>query len=105
MPSREQVLALMDSGCSYAEAGAALHVPAGLAYMIATGIPADGSDTITAEQLDRPHTFPGTTQHLSNPQPARNPTRDQEVIDWVKQRACGDRQMQAAAAASAKDNQ
>jgi hypothetical protein len=73
--------------------------------MIATGIPADGSDTVTVEQLGRPHTFPGTTQHLSHPRAAHSPTRDEQTIEWVKQRARGDRQMQAAARTTADDAQ
>jgi hypothetical protein len=100
VPSREQVLAILDSGCSYAEAGEALQISTGLAYMIATGIPADGSDTVTAEQLARPHTFPATSQHLANPPAPYHPTRDEEVIAWVKQRARDDQQMQAAAASA-----
>jgi hypothetical protein len=99
VPTREQVLGFLDDGCSYAEAANRLGIATGLAYLIATGIPADGSETLTESQLRRPHTMPGTSQHLANPQPAANPTRDERVLEWMKHRARGDDQMQAAAAA------
>lgn len=99
MPTREQVLGYVDAGSSYAEAGEGLGVSPGLAYLIATGVPADGSDTLTEAQLADPHLMPGTSQHLSNPQPPTNPTRDEQVLAWVRMRARSDRQMQAAAAA------
>lgn len=99
MPTGEQVRSLLDRGRTYAEAAELLGITPGLAYMIATGIPADGSDTITADQLDRPHTFPGTTQHLANPQPPASPICNEQVMAWMRQRASSDRQMQQAAAA------
>jgi hypothetical protein len=105
MPTREQVLGYVDGGCSYAEAGDRLGISPGLAYLIATGVPADGSDTLTDQQLADPHVMPGSSQHLSNPQPAANPTRDERVLEWVKQRAQCDSQMQAAAAARDKSGE
>jgi hypothetical protein len=102
VPTREQVLNHLDEGCSYAEAADRLGITAGLAYLIATGIPADGSDSLTEAQLSRPHTMPGTSQHLANPQPAANPVQHPLVLDWIRQRAHGDRQMQQAAAARRK---
>jgi hypothetical protein len=99
VPTAEQVRLLLDDGRTYAEAAEQLGISPGLAYLIATGIPADGSDTVTDDQLDRPHTFPGTTQHLANPQPPANPTRNETVGAWMRRRASSDRQMQQAAAA------
>jgi hypothetical protein len=74
MPTRAQVLELLESGHSYASAGTLLGVPAGQAYLIATGRPADGSDG-----------------HSSRPElvhpPAHNPTRNPRVMAWVRERA------------------
>jgi hypothetical protein len=86
MPSREQVNALLDEGHSYETAGRELKISPGLAFMIATGLPADGSDAPSPEELESRRVLPGSSQHLVNP-PAFNPTRKQHVIEWVKQRA------------------
>jgi hypothetical protein len=86
MPTREQVLALLDEGHSYETAGRELHIPPGKAFMIATGLPADGSDAPhPAEEQDK-RLLPGSSQHLVNPPPL-NPTRNATVIEWVTQRA------------------
>jgi transposase len=73
MPTRAQVVELLEAGHSYESAATLLGVPAGQVYMIATGAPADGSD-------GRPR------QDLVNP-PAHNPTRDERVLEWVRERA------------------
>ncbi|HWE09163.1 MAG TPA: hypothetical protein VG325_07405 [Solirubrobacteraceae bacterium] len=86
MPSREQVLTLLDEGHSYETAGRALHIPPGQAFMIATGLPADGSDSPTPSELGEKRLLPGSSQHLVNPPPF-NPTRNAEVVTWVQQRA------------------
>jgi hypothetical protein len=86
MPTREQVLALLDEGHSYETAARVLHVPAGQAYLIATGIPADGSDAPHPDELQGRPVLPGSSQHLVNP-PVLNPTRNAKVIDWVRHRA------------------
>ncbi|MGH8888158.1 MAG: hemerythrin domain-containing protein [Acidothermaceae bacterium] len=95
MPTREQVRSLLESGLSYDEIGRRLGVNAGLAYMIATGIPADGSDSLTEQERARPG-FLAASQHLANPMPPANPTKKQHVLTWVKQRAQSDPQMVAA---------
>ncbi len=66
MPSRAQVIELLDQGHTYETAARELGIAAGLAAMIATGQPADES--------------------LIGP-PAFNPTRNPRVIEWVKGRA------------------
>ncbi|HEY1569064.1 MAG TPA: hypothetical protein VGF68_18705, partial [Solirubrobacteraceae bacterium] len=58
-------------------------------YMIATGLPADGSDTRHPDELRDKPVAPGSSQDLVNP-PAHNPTRDETVIAWVKARAARD---------------
>jgi hypothetical protein len=86
MPTRAQVVALLDDGLSYEEAGRKLRIPPGQAYMIATGVPADGSDTPHPAELAGRPVRAGTSQPLVNP-PAHNPTRDETVVAWVRMRA------------------
>jgi hypothetical protein len=86
MPTPEQVTALLDEGHSYETASRELGISAGLVFMIATGLPADGGDTPTPEELSAKRVLPGPSQQLVNPRPF-NPTRKPHVVDWVKQRA------------------
>jgi hypothetical protein len=86
MPTRQQVRALLDEGHSYETAGRQLKIPPGQAFMIATGLPADGSDAPRPDELkDRP-VLPSSSQHLVNP-PAFNPNHKDWVVAWVKERA------------------
>lgn len=96
MPTREQVLRLLEAGLDYEAVGRRLGVPAGQAYMVATGLPADGGDTLISTRLRRPGALDGATQHLANPG-AKNPTGKESVHRWLKGRARGDEQMQRAA--------
>ncbi|MDX6243785.1 MAG: hypothetical protein QOE76_1508 [Frankiales bacterium] len=89
MVTRAQVLGLVDGGASYEEAGARLGIPAGQAYLVATGLPADGSMALAPEERGRPGTLPESTQRLSNP-PHVNPTVKPEVLAWIRQRAARD---------------
>ncbi|MFL5860791.1 MAG: helix-turn-helix domain-containing protein [Solirubrobacteraceae bacterium] len=86
MPTRAQVLTLLQDGHSYQTAARELKIPPGQAYMIATGLPADGSDTPHPDELHDKPVLAGSSQHLVNP-PAFNPTRDDAVAGWVKERA------------------
>jgi hypothetical protein len=86
MPTRAQVLEMLAAGDSYATVGRVLHIPPGQAFMIATGVPADGSDALHPGELrDKPE-LPASSQDLVNPPPV-GPTRDETVIAWVKARA------------------
>ncbi|MBP0461554.1 hypothetical protein [Streptomyces montanisoli] len=105
MPTREQVLRLLDSGLGYEEAARRLGVPAGQAYMIATGLPADGGDTLTDAEARRPGLLSTSSQHLANPQPAENPTSRTTVARWLKQRAADDEPMRRAAARRKNEEQ
>lgn len=97
MPTRTQVLALLRDGSDYGEAGERLGVPAGQAYMIATGLPADGSDVLDeAELAAREGMIGGGSQALVNP-PSQIPTRDERVERWMQGRALADEPMQRAA--------
>jgi hypothetical protein len=86
MPTRDQVLALLSEGHSFETAGRALKIPPGRAYMIATGLPADGSDAPHPDELRDKPVLHGSSQHLVNPPPL-NPTRNERVIAWMRERA------------------
>jgi hypothetical protein len=86
MPTRAQVLALLDEGQSFPSAARALGIAPGKAFMIATGLPADRSDTPHPEEVRGAPVPSGSTQDLVNPA-TRNPTRDATVAAWVAARA------------------
>jgi len=94
VPTREQVRRLLDGGLDYQAAGRELGIPPGQVYLIATGVPADGSDTVTEEEAKRPGFLP-SSQHLANP-PHENPTSKDSVAAWLKARVAADGQMRAA---------
>jgi hypothetical protein len=94
MPTREQIRRLLDEGLSYEEAAGRLGIPAGLAYMIVTGMPADGGDSPPAGAAGR-GLLPAS-QHLANP-PHENPATSKLVRDWIAARVAADPQMRAAA--------
>ncbi|MDP5181823.1 hemerythrin domain-containing protein [Blastococcus sp. BMG 814] len=95
MPTRDQVLAVLGGGTDYPAAARRLGIHPGLAYLIATGLPADGSDVVTEEENRRPGVLPGSTQHLANP-PAHEPQARDVVHAWLRRRAQADPQMIAA---------
>ncbi len=97
MPTREQVLDLLEAGLDYEAAARRLRVPAGQLYLTATGLPADGGDTPAASAPRRPGALPPPTQHLANP-PVENPTGAEAVHRWLTERAAADRAMRYAAA-------
>jgi hypothetical protein len=94
VPTREQVRRLIDDGLDYPAIARKLGIPGGLAYLIATGIPADGSDTVTDEEAKRPG-FLASSQHLCNP-PHENPVTKESVGAWLKARVAADEQMRTA---------
>ncbi len=63
--------------------------------MIATGLPADGSDSLTAEEAARAFVL-STSQHLIGT-PAIHPTSNDTTRDWMRRRAAADQSMQTAA--------
>lgn len=96
MPTKEQVLRLLSHGLEYPEVGERLGIAPGQAYLIATGVPADGGDTVTRRQRLRPGMLPSRTQRLVNPREI-NPSSRGDVHEWIRRRAWGDPPMQAAA--------
>jgi hypothetical protein len=99
--TRRQVLELVEAGLSYDDVAARLGVRPGLAYLVATGLPADGSETtLTDEDRARPGYLRASTQHLANPAPVLEPSHHDVVHEWIATRVRGDTAMQRAAAAS-----
>jgi len=96
VPSRLAVLAELGDRPDYEAAGRRWGIPPGLAFMIATGLPADGSDGLAPEDYRRPGMLEGSTQHLVNP-PAANPTTKPHILEWIRRRARADQAMQGAA--------
>jgi hypothetical protein len=86
MATRAQVIELIEAGHSYETAAKELGIPPGLAFMIATGLPADGGEAPPPDEPDQKRALNGSSQQLVNPPPF-NPTRKPEVIEWVEHRA------------------
>ena len=89
MVSRDEVLHMWREGGGFAAVGRRLGMAAGKAYMIATGVPADGSDSLAPEDHDREGLQLGGSQALLGV-PNQNPTRPEqnsEVMAWVGARA------------------
>jgi hemerythrin-like domain-containing protein len=63
--------------------------------MIATGVPADGSDTIPDQEMAARSGLLPSSQHLANP-PHHNPTSKESVRTWMAARVAADEQMRAA---------
>jgi hypothetical protein len=97
--TQREVLDLVESGVSYDDAAARLSISAGLAYMIATGLPADGSDAVAGDGAERPGALRTSTQYLANPARVENPAHRDEVQQWIDARVRNDTQMQQAGAA------
>jgi hypothetical protein len=95
MATREQVRRLLADGLDYQAAGRELGIPAGQAYMIATGVAADGSDSIPDQEMAQRDDLLPASQYLSNP-PHHNPTAKEQVRAWMKARVAADEQMRTA---------
>jgi hypothetical protein len=102
MASKAAVQELVQAGADYDEIAERLGIRPGLAYLLATGLPADGSDAPAAGAHQRTG-FLADSQQLSNPQPAENPTSKTSVLEWIKQRTAGDAPMRAASQARTAD--
>jgi hemerythrin-like domain-containing protein len=95
VPTRQQVRQLLEQGLDYPEIARRLGVPPGQAYLIGTGMPADGGDTYTPAEWQRSGVLP-SAQHLLG-LAAENPTTKDSVLNWIKARVDADAQMQSAA--------
>lgn len=94
MPSYHEVMQRLRAGRSLEDTGRDLGISPGLVYMLATGIPADGSDTLGPDEVAIVRE--ATTQHLVGT-PVARPTHEGVTLAWVRHRAAADAQMQVAA--------
>ena len=85
MPTREQIQELVEQGKDYEQIGQIFGIPAGEAYLIGTGSPADNSAGVSAPPQ----------QSLSNPT-AENPTSSEDAEEMARERAQSDAPMQQA---------
>ncbi len=74
---------------TYPEIAAELGIRPGLAYLLATGLPADGSAAIAPDDRMRPGFQSGSTQLLTNP-PGSSPLVKPDILAWVSERAAHD---------------
>jgi hypothetical protein len=95
MPTRQAAMKLVQDGHTYREAGQRLGVPPGLVYLIATGVPTDSSDGLSAEDMARPGLLPAA-QALSDPR-TEAADRSAHVRAFLSARASADSQMRSAA--------
>jgi hypothetical protein len=89
MPTSDQVRALLDAGRSYETAARELGIAPGLAYMLATGVPADFSDDLHPGERDGRPELADSSQRLVNAH-QHNPQHNPIVIDWIKRRAAAE---------------
>lgn len=95
MTTKEQVLSLLGEGSDYETAAHVLGIPPGRAYLVATGLPADGSDSLSPEDRRRPGIRFGSVQALVNP-PVHPGSKADEAKSWLKRRVQSDPAMRDA---------
>jgi hypothetical protein len=89
MPTPDQVRERLLARRSYETVARELGISPGLAYMLATGVPADYSDDLHAgERVGRPE-LADSSQRLVNPH-QYNPQRNPVVVEWIKRRAAAE---------------
>jgi hypothetical protein len=89
MTTPEQVRARLHGGRSYETAARELGIAPGLAYMLATGAPADFSDNLHPGERDGRTELAASSQRLVNPH-EHNPQRNPGVIAWIRRRAAAE---------------
>jgi hypothetical protein len=94
VPTSQQVTALLDAGLDYRAAARRLGIRPGLAYLIATGLPADGGDAPAPEEGHDRHLVAGS-QALALP-PVDNPEANDVVLRWLAERVARDARMRGA---------
>jgi hypothetical protein len=93
MATPAQVQRLLDEDHDFGTAAARLGITPGEAYLLATGRPADGSDS---RYFSDPRQLPSSPQRLVGPPPV-NPSRHPIVDAWVRERARRDLRAEASA--------
>lgn len=97
MPTRRQVQDAVRDGGSYESAAAECGIPVGQVYLIATGLPADGSDVLGSRYLARREDLlVPSSQTLVNPR-SETPTTNAVALAWLERRAAADDPMRQAA--------
>jgi hypothetical protein len=89
------VLDMLAAGADYSSIATELGISPGLAHLIATGVPADGGDTVTTEQRRRPG-IAGSRGQLLVHSGEQNPTKKPDILEWLRRRATSDPQQRAA---------
>lgn len=84
--TRAAVNAAVAEGRSWSQAAQSLGAPAGLVFMVGTGVPADGSGVPALEQRVGAGQLLSSPQELVNPH-GHNPMRNESVEAWVRTRA------------------
>jgi hypothetical protein len=84
--TRAQVVAELDAGNDWQTAARTLGIPTGLAFMIATGIPADGSGVPALPTVSAAVDAPSSPQQFVNPR-THNPLSNDHVDAWMRARA------------------
>ena len=83
---------MLGAGLDYAAVADRLGIPAGQAYLIATGRSADGSDSVTGREQG----LLPSSQDMANP-PHENPAGSESVQEWIRSRVAADAPMRKAA--------
>jgi hypothetical protein len=86
MPTPDQVRSRLNAGRSYETIARELGIAPGLAYMLATGVPADFSDDLHPGERDGRAELADSSQRLVNPH-QHNPQRNPIVVEWIQRRA------------------
>jgi hypothetical protein len=86
IPTADRVRSLLDAGRDYEAIGRELGISPGLAYMLATGVPADFSDDLHSGERAGRSELADSSQRLVNPH-QHNPDRNPIVTDWIRRRA------------------
>lgn len=97
MATRAQLRSMVAAGQSYEEIAHRQEISPGLAYLIVTGLPADGSEAVDSPAGPRPGLL-DSSQHLANP-PTQVPTTNAATEAWIKARVASDRPLRQAGAA------
>ncbi|MBO0714835.1 MAG: hemerythrin domain-containing protein [Acidimicrobiales bacterium] len=95
MATRERVLAALRESDDYLQAAASLGIPPGQAYLIATGLPADGSGGLAPEDRSREGFLPDSNRLLYGA--PDGPARSRTTMSFVLDRVEADRPMREAA--------